>query len=145
MITHARENQPLPAYGDGLHERHWLYVEDYRRAIELVLERGQRGEGYNVSAGSPLPNLEVVRTILQLLGESDSLIRFVEDRPGHDRRYALNSTKIRQKLGWQPEVTFEEERDTKNDCVVSRKRALARAHTLRKIPAILQAPLYPSL
>lgn len=115
MIAHAREDKPLPVYGDGLHERDWLYVEDCCRAIELVLEpgrprfyRGKPGEVYNVSSGSPQPNLKVVKTILQLLGKPDSLISFVEDRPGHDRRYALDSTKIRQALGWKPEVTFEE-------------------------------------
>ncbi len=108
MIANASEDKPLPVYGDGLHERDWLYVEDYCRAIECVLERGKPDEVYNVSSGSPQPNLKVVKTILQLLGKSESLLRFVEDRPGHDRRYALDSTKIRQKLGWQPEVTFEE-------------------------------------
>ncbi len=108
MIANAREDKPLPVYGDGLHERDWLYVEDYCRAIECVLRQGKPGEIYNVSSGSPQPNLKVVKTILQLLGKPESLLRFVEDRPGHDRRYALDSTKIRQALGWKPELSFEE-------------------------------------
>ena len=108
MVANAREDKPLPVYGDGLNERDWLYVEDYARAIALVLEKGKPGETYNVSAGSPEPNLKIVRTILQVLGKPESLIKFVQDRPGHDRRYALDSGKIRQELGWQPAVTFEE-------------------------------------
>ena len=108
MIANAREDKPLPVYGDGLNERDWLYVEDYARAIALVLEKGKPGEIYNVSAGSPEPNLKVVKTILRILGKPESLIKFVQDRPGHDRRYALDSGKICKELGWQPAVTFEE-------------------------------------
>jgi len=108
MIAQALEEKSLPVYGDGLHERDWLYVEDYCRAIEVVLDRGQPGEIYNVGSGAPQPNLSVVGTILRVLGKPESLVRHVEDRPGHDRRYALDSTKIRGALGWQPEVTFEE-------------------------------------
>lgn len=108
MIANALENKQLPVYGDGLHERDWLYVEDYGRAIERVLERGQPGEIYNVAAGTPIPNLTVVKTILKLLGKPETLLRHVEDRPGHDRRYALESAKIRQQLGWEPQVSFEE-------------------------------------
>lgn len=107
MIANALENKPLPVYGDGQHERDWLYVEDYCRAIVLALECGQVGEIYNVSSGSPCPNLEVVRTLLKSLGKPESLIQFVEDRPGHDRRYALDSSKIRG-LGWKPQYSFEE-------------------------------------
>lgn len=108
MIAQALEEKSLPVYGDGLHERDWLYVEDYCRAIEVVLDRGQPGEIYNVGSGALQPNLSVVGTILRVLGKPESLVRHVEDRPGHDRRYALDSTKIRGALGWQPEVTFEE-------------------------------------
>jgi len=108
MISNACEDKPLPVYGDGLHERDWIYVEDYCRAIEQVLEHGKRGETYNVSSGSPQPNLQVVKTILKLLSKDESLIQFVRDRPGHDRRYAIDCTKIRQTLGWEPLVSFEE-------------------------------------
>ena len=108
MIANALEGKPLPVYGDGLHERDWLYVEDYARAILLVLERGRPGDLYNVSSGAPVPNLTVVKTILKLLGKPESLIQFVTDRPGHDRRYSLDSSKLRRALDWQPEVNFEE-------------------------------------
>jgi dTDP-glucose 4,6-dehydratase len=108
MIANAREDKPLPVYGDGLQERDWIFVEDYCRAIERVLEAGRTGEIYNVSAGAPTPNLKVVKTILQLLGKPESLIRYVEDRPGHDRRYAIDCSKIQRELGWRPEVGFEE-------------------------------------
>jgi dTDP-glucose 4,6-dehydratase len=108
MIANAMEDRPLPVYGDGLQARDWLYVEDYCRAILLALERGRAGEIYNVSAGKPRTNLDVVRTVLDLLGKPHSLIQFVEDRPGHDRRYALDSRKLREELGWAPERTFEE-------------------------------------
>lgn len=108
MIANALENKPLPVYGDGRHERDWLYVEDYSRAIERVLEKGQPGEIYNVSCGIEQPNLKVVEMILQILGKPSTLIQFVKDRPGHDRRYALDSTRIRLALGWTPSVSFEE-------------------------------------
>lgn len=107
MIANAQENRPLPVYGDGLNERDWLFVEDYCRAILLALEKAPSGQVYNVSAGKPQPNLKIVRTILACLGKPESLISFVQDRPGHDRRYALDSSKIRGELGWQPEVSFE--------------------------------------
>ena len=107
-IANALEEKPIPVYGDGLQERDWLYVEDYCRAIELVLERGKPREIYNVSSGAPQTNLRVVQTVLQLLGKPESLIQFVEDRPGHDRRYALDCAKTRHGLGWESEVSFEE-------------------------------------
>ena len=108
MIANAVEDKSVPVYGDGLHERDWLFVEDYCRAIACVLEKAKPGELYNVSSGSPTPNLTVVKTILKLLGKPESLIKFVTDRPGHDRRYSLDSSSIRSKLGWKPEVSFEE-------------------------------------
>ncbi len=107
VIANAIENKPIPIYGDGLQERDWLYVEDYCCAILTALERGARQEIYNVSSGSPQPNLAVVGTILRLLGKPESLIRFADDRPGHDRRYSLDSGKIRE-LGWEPTVSFEQ-------------------------------------
>jgi len=108
MIANAREDKSLPVYGDGLQERDWLFVEDYCRAIAVVLEQGKIGSVYNVSAGSPQPNLKIVRTILAHLGKPESLIKYVQDRPGHDRRYALDSSKIQRELGWKPQVSFEE-------------------------------------
>jgi len=108
MIANAQEDKPLPIYGDGLQERDWLFVEDYCRAIVLTLESGTTGEVYNVSAGSPQPNLTIVKTILKHLGKPESLMQYVKDRPGHDRRYALDSSKIRRQLGWKPQVSFEE-------------------------------------
>ncbi len=108
MIANAVEDKPLPVYGDGLHERDWLFVEDYCRAILRVLEGAKPGDLYNVSSGSPTPNLTVVKTILKLLDKPESLIRFVTDRPGHDRRYALDSSRLRKSLGWKPEVSFEQ-------------------------------------
>jgi dTDP-glucose 4,6-dehydratase len=108
MIANAGENKPLPIYGDGMQERDWLFVQDYCRAIALALEKANPGSIYNVSSGESQPNLKIVRTILQILGKPDSLIQYVQDRPGHDRRYALDSSKIRRELGWCPLVSFEE-------------------------------------
>ncbi len=106
MIANAQENKALPIYGDGMQERDWLFVEDYCRAILLALEKGKAGEVYNVSAGAPQPNLKIVKTILKHLGKPETLIQYVKDRPGHDRRYALDSSKIQRELGWQPQVLF---------------------------------------
>jgi dTDP-glucose 4,6-dehydratase len=108
IIANAQDDKPLPIYGDGLQERDWLYVEDYCRAITLALEKAKPGSVYNVSAGTPQPNLKIVRTILQNLGKPESLMQYVKDRPGHDRRYALDSSKIQRDLGWSPKVSFEE-------------------------------------
>jgi len=108
IIANAQEGKTLPIYGDGMQERDWLFVEDYCRAITLALEKGKTGEIYNVSAGSPQPNLKIVKTILQHLGKPETLLQYVKDRPGHDRRYALDSSKIRRELGWQPQVAFED-------------------------------------
>jgi dTDP-glucose 4,6-dehydratase len=108
MIANASENKPLPIYGDGMQERDWLFVEDYCRAIALALEKAKPGSIYNVSSGESQPNLKIVRTILRILDKPDSLIQYVQDRPGHDRRYALDSSKIRRELGWRPLVSFED-------------------------------------
>ncbi|HEY4978726.1 MAG TPA: dTDP-glucose 4,6-dehydratase [Candidatus Acidoferrum sp.] len=108
IIANAREDKPLPIYGDGMQERDWLFVEDYCHAIALALEKAKAGSVYNVSAGAPQPNLKIVRTILQHLGKPESLMKYVKDRPGHDRRYALDSSKIQRDLGWLPKVNFED-------------------------------------
>jgi dTDP-glucose 4,6-dehydratase len=107
-IANAVDNRPIPIYGDGMQERDWLFVEDYCKAISLVLDKEALGGVYNVSSGTPQPNLEIVRAILRYLGKPESLIQFVKDRAGHDRRYALDSSKIRRELSWTPAVSFEE-------------------------------------
>ena len=108
FIGNALEDRPIPVYGDGLHVRDWLYVEDHCRAIEAVWRGGRAGEVYNVGGGNELPNVELARLILRELGKPESLIQFVKDRPGHDRRYALDSARLRAELGWTPAVTLRE-------------------------------------
>lgn len=108
MITNALENKPLPVYGDGLNVRDWIHVLDHCRAVDLVLHRGRAGEVYNIGGNSERRNIEIVELILRELGRDESLIRFVEDRPGHDRRYAIDASKIRNELGWKPLYSFEE-------------------------------------
>ena len=107
-ILNALHGDPLPVYGDGLQVRNWLYVEDFARGIQTVLERGRSGEAYNVGGPDECENLEVVRRILELTGRDDSLIEYVRDRPGHDRRYSLSSDKLRDELGWQARLRFDE-------------------------------------
>jgi len=108
MITNAVEGKKLPLYGDGLNERDWIFVADHCRALDRILEGGQPGEIYNIGFGRPVTNLEIVRRLLHILGKSEDLIDFVIDRPGHDRRYALDTSKIRGELGWDPAVGLEE-------------------------------------
>ncbi|MGH8937582.1 MAG: dTDP-glucose 4,6-dehydratase [Acidimicrobiia bacterium] len=107
FVTNLFEGKPVPLYGDGKNERDWLYVEDHCTAIHLLVDQGVPGEIYNVAAGAQLPNIQLTRTILQVMGMDDSYIDYVPDRPGHDFRYALDSTKIRE-LGWSPAHTLEE-------------------------------------
>jgi dTDP-glucose 4,6-dehydratase len=107
MIANALENKKLPVYGDGMHVRDWIYVRDHSLAIDLVLEKGKAGEVYNIGSMNDLPNLELVKKLLRLLGKPEALIQFVKDRPGHDRRYAMDATKIRRELGWKPAHTFD--------------------------------------
>lgn len=108
MIHNARIGKPLPVYGDGLQIRDWLHVHDHCVAIATVLERGKIGEIYNVGGNNEKANIEIVKLILKELGKPESLIVHVKDRPGHDRRYAIDNTKITTQLGWKPEYTFEE-------------------------------------
>ena len=115
MIHHALAGKPLPVYGDGLNVRDWLYVLDHCAALREVLARGRPGEVYNVGGGAEMKNIDLVRTLCALLddarprtgGSYASLITFVKDRPGHDRRYAIDAGKIRRELGWQPQESFE--------------------------------------
>ncbi len=106
FTTNALDDQPLPVYGQGLQVRDRLYVEDHCEALDLLLHRGEVGEAYNISADNERPNIEVVETILEMLEKPKSLIRFVEDRPGHDQRYSMDSSKIRA-LGWSPRHDFQ--------------------------------------
>ncbi len=108
LITNALEDKPLPIYGDGRQERHWLHVEDNSRAILAVLERGRIGEVYNIGGTDVLENIQMVKRLLRLLDKPESLLRHVTDRPGHDRRYALDCGKIKTALGWRPQISLEE-------------------------------------
>jgi len=107
FITNAFSDQELPLYGDGLYVRDWLYVEDHCRALDLVLHKGKIGEIYNISGNCEKANLEITELILKRLNKPKSLIKHVKDRPAHDRRYALDSTKIRGELGWKPDTSLE--------------------------------------
>ena len=102
MITRALADQPLPVYGNGQNVRDWVHVVDHAEAVWTVLERGEVGETYNIGGECEVPNLEIVKRVLRALGKPESLIQFVADRPGHDRRYAMNISKIRRDLGWRP-------------------------------------------
>jgi dTDP-glucose 4,6-dehydratase len=106
-ILNALAGDPLPVYGDGMQVRNWIFVDDFCTAVDLVLERGAAGEAYNVGGPDEVPNIEVVRAILELTGRDESLIEHIVDRPGHDRRYSLSSEKVRA-LGWMPAVRFRE-------------------------------------
>jgi dTDP-glucose 4,6-dehydratase len=108
MIANALNDKTLPVYGKGENVRDWLYVEDHCRAIDLILHKGREGEVYNIGGHNERTNLQVVKTILRELGKPESLIRFVADRPGHDRRYAIDPTKIRNELGWEPTTAFDD-------------------------------------
>lgn len=107
FLTRAAEGESLPVYGDGSNVREWTYVADNCRAVDLVLREGAPGEVYNVGSGEERTNLEVTEAILAAVGAPEDLVEFVEDRPGHDQRYALDTTKV-ERLGWTPEYTFEE-------------------------------------
>ncbi|GAA4841727.1 dTDP-glucose 4,6-dehydratase [Paenibacillus vulneris] len=108
IITRALLDQPIPVYGDGQNVRDWLHVEDHCSAIERVLESGKPGQVYNIGGNSERSNIEVVTEILKRLGKPETLIQFVADRPGHDRRYAIDASKIREELGWAPRYSFQE-------------------------------------
>ncbi|MGD1071578.1 MAG: dTDP-glucose 4,6-dehydratase [Bryobacteraceae bacterium] len=107
-ISNALENKPIPVYGDGLQVRDWAHVADNCRALLAVLERGRAGETYHIGGGHPLPNLAVLKLLLKIMGKPESLLTTVTDRLGHDRRYAVDFSKITAELGWQPEISFEQ-------------------------------------
>jgi len=106
FATNAIDGEPLPLYGDGMQVREWLYVDDHSAAVDLVLRQGVIGEVYNIGSGQERPNIAIAQAIVATLGRPRDLIRPVADRPGHDRRYSLDSTKLRR-LGWQPQADFE--------------------------------------
>lgn len=108
MISRCKLGLELPVYGDGMQIRDWLYVEDHCRAIDEVLHKGKDGEIYNIGGNNEKANIDIVKWIIKALNQSEELIRYVQDRPGHDRRYAIDNTKIKTQLGWQPLYTFEE-------------------------------------
>jgi dTDP-glucose 4,6-dehydratase len=108
MVSNALEDRELPIYGEGLNIRDWIYVADHCEAVDAILHRGKSGEIYNIGGASERTNLEVVKTILEIVGKPESLISFVTDRPGHDLRYAMDFSKLHKELGWQPQMTFEQ-------------------------------------
>ncbi|MEI8192071.1 MAG: GDP-mannose 4,6-dehydratase, partial [candidate division NC10 bacterium] len=108
MVTNLLEEKKVPVYGQGLNVRDWLFVEDNCRAIDLVLRKGRPGEAYNVGGACEKRNIDVVHTVLNLLGKGEDAIQFVPDRPGHDFRYALSNDKIERELGWRPQIPFSE-------------------------------------
>ena len=107
MISNAREDKSLPVYGDGMNIRDWIHVHDHNSAVLRVFEKGNIGEVYNVGGNSEKPNIEIVKRILSTMNKPESLITYVKDRPGHDRRYAIDATKIKNEIGWEPEIQFE--------------------------------------
>ncbi|MAT58411.1 MAG: dTDP-glucose 4,6-dehydratase [Ignavibacteriae bacterium] len=108
MTLNVLSGKKLPVYGDGLNVRDWIYVIDHNEAVELVFENGREGEVYNIGASQEMTNIEIVKLILNALGKTEDLIEYVKDRPGHDRRYAIDSSKIQNELGWKPKFKFEE-------------------------------------
>ena len=108
MILNCLKDKKLPVYGDGMNVRDWIYVIDHNKAVNLVFEKGRVGEVYNIGASREMANIQIVKLILNKLGKTEELIEYVKDRPGHDRRYAIDSTKIQTELGWKPSFEFEQ-------------------------------------
>lgn len=107
MVFNALENKPLPVYGQGINVRDWIHVDDHCRAVDMIIHHGRDGEIYNVGGSNEVANIDIVKLICRTLGKPESLITFVPDRKGHDLRYAIDSSKLRNELGWRPEVDFE--------------------------------------
>ena len=108
MISNALNDKPLPVYGQGLNVRDWLYVEDHCKAVDVILRRGRLGEVYNVGGHNEMRNIDIVKMICRELGKPECLISYVEDRKGHDLRYAIDPSKLQRELGWEPETHFDE-------------------------------------
>ena len=121
MIINALEGKPLPIYGDGMQVRDWIYVVDHCQGIDMALRQAKKGEVYNIGGTHDVPNLDVVRLILKILNKPESLIQFVKDRPGHDRRYAIDASKIHKELGWKPQFDFETAIQTTIDWYVTHR------------------------
>jgi len=121
VISNALENKPIPVYGDGLYCRDWIYVEDHCSALENVLLKGKPGEIYNIAGGQEKTNLELIKLVLQIVGKPESLITFVKDRPAHDRRYAIDSSKLLEELGWQPDYSYNQALKTTVDWYVQNR------------------------
>ena len=137
MVLNALHGDSLPVYGDGKQVRNWLYVEDFCRGIHTVLTKGKAGEAYNVGGPDECENIEVVKRVIELTGGDESLIEYVKDRPGHDRRYSLSSAKLKEELGWEAQVHFAEglERTVQ---LVPRQRGLVGPDPLRRVPRVLR-------
>ena len=136
-IIRAQLKLPVPLYGEGKQIRDWIYVSDHCEALSQVIEKGKAGEIYNISAGNEMPNLKVVESILQLLSKPKDLIQFVEDRPGHDMRYSLDSTKIQREIGWMPKYGFMEGLESTISWYMTNERwwkPLATERTLHRTP-----------
>ena len=108
FITNLTEGKKVPVYGDGMNVRDWLFVEDHCEAIDLIIQKGKIGETYCIGGNSEKPNIEITKKIIELMGKSEDAIEYVKDRPGHDRRYAIDFSKIKNELGWEPKISFEE-------------------------------------
>ncbi|MES9769595.1 dTDP-glucose 4,6-dehydratase [Priestia megaterium] len=108
IVYNALHNHKIPVYGDGLQIRDWLFVEDHCKAISLILEKGAVGEVYNIGGGNERKNIDVVKRILEIMGKTENLIEYVEDRKGHDRRYAIDSSKLQNELGWKQTTSFDQ-------------------------------------
>ena len=108
MINNCQKDNKLPVYGDGMQIRDWLHVKDHCRAIDTVLHNGKNGEVYNIGGNNEKANIDIVKLIIANFNKNEDLIEYVADRPGHDRRYAIDNTKITTELGWKPSYTFEE-------------------------------------
>lgn len=121
MILNCLKDKKLPVYGDGLNVRDWIYVIDHNKAVELVFEKGRVGEVYNIGASREMTNMEIIKLILNKLGKTEDLIEYVKDRPGHDRRYAIDSTKIQSELGWKPSFEFETAMESTIDWYLANK------------------------
>jgi dTDP-glucose 4,6-dehydratase len=108
IVTRANNDESLPVYGDGLNVRDWIHVDDHCRAIWLAYQNGKDGETYNIGADNEWSNIQLIKKILSIMGKSEDLITYVGDRLGHDRRYAIDSTKAQKELGWRPTINFED-------------------------------------
>ena len=137
MLSNAIADESIPVYGDGRNVRDWIYVEDHCRAILDVMLKGRAGEVYNVGARNERRNLEVAESVLDALGKPRTLLKFVKDRPGHDRRYAIDPAKIETELGWRPRETWETGLAKTIDWY-ARERRLGRARAQRRLPRLLR-------